>query len=166
MKAAGALLVILSCSVFGFAMAQQLKRRSELLRSLTQSLLLLRSGVCLELLPIREVLVELSERENADAVFWARCMHLFEDGDLRAAWNVAAMECTELGLKNEECGVLAELGTVIGRCEAEKQQELIERTAAYFDRRAQLAQEERQNRYKLRAALGVGSGLVFAILML
>ena len=76
------------------------------------------------------------------------------------------IDTDEEGMADEECRMLAELGSVIGRYEAEKQRELIDRTAEYFERRARFADEEKRRQYKLRAALGIGSGLMLAILMI
>ena len=167
MKAAGALLVILSCSVMGIHMARSLRRRAEFLRSLVHALTLLRNELCTSLLPVREVLAMLAcDTSSRSREFFERCLSLFGNSDLKSAWTAAAMDGRTWGMEEEECRMLASLGDVIGRYEAEKQRELIDRVADYFDERAKLADEETRRQYKLRTALGVGSGLMLAILML
>ena len=168
MKAAGALMVILSCSVFGLSMARELRERAEFLRSLIRLLTLLRNELCASLLPVADVLRLLEENKNEPAhEFFARCREVFESGGLiKAAWSYAALGGAAWGLDAEECRALAGLGEIIGRYEAEKQRELIDRCIAYFEERARLAEEEKRRQYKLRAALGLGSGLMLAILML
>lgn len=167
MKAAGALMVILSCSAFGLNMAHSLRRRAEFLHSLVRALTLMRNELCASLLPVREVLALLARDTNGSAgEFFAHCLSGFEDKDFRTAWTYAALGGRAWGMDEEECRTLAGLGDVIGRYEAEKQRELIDRAAEYFDCRAKLADEEKRRQYKLRAALGVGSGLMLAILMI
>jgi len=167
MKAAGALLVILSCSVMGLNMARSLRRRAEFLRSLVHALTLLRNELCTSLLPVKEVLVMLAgDKSSRSGMFFERCLSLFGNGDFKFAWVTAASDGRAWGMAEEECSMLASLGDVIGRYEAEKQRELIDRVADYFDERAKLADEEARRQYKLRTALGIGSGLMLAILML
>lgn len=167
MKAAGALMVVLSCSVFGFSMAQSLRKRAEFLHSLVRLLTMMRNELCTSLLPVRDVMDILSRNGNGSArEFFASCLKQLGDCDFKTAWTAAALGSRVWGMDNEECSMLAELGGVIGRYEADKQRELIDRTAEYFDRRARLADEEKRRQYKLRAALGIGSGLMLAILMI
>lgn len=166
MKTAGALIVILSCSLFGLRMANALRTRAEFLHSLARSLTLLRNGLCASLLTVREVLESLAESSEPSREFFARCLERFGNEDFKTAWTAAALGGREWALAEDECRTLAGLGEIIGRYEAEKQRELIDRTIAYFEDRAKLAEEEKRRQYKLRAALGVGSGLMLAILML
>lgn len=167
MKAAGALLVILSCSVFGLSMAHSLRKRAEFLHSLVGLLTVMRNELCTSLLPVREVLDMLSRHGNGSArEFFSSCLKQLEDRDFKTAWTAAALGSRVWGMDDEECRMLAELGGVIGRYEAEKQRELIDRAVEYFDMRAKLADEEKRRQYKLRAALGIGSGLMLAILMI
>ncbi len=167
MKAAGALIVILSCSAMGLSMARSLRRRAEFLHSLVRSLTLMRNELCASLLPVREVLTLLAQDTNSSArEFFACCLSGFEDNNFKTAWTSAALSGRAWGMDEEECRTLAGLGDVIGRYEAEKQRELIDRAAEYFDLRSKLADEEKRRQYKLRAALGVGSGLMLTILML
>ena len=167
MRVAGALMVILSCSVFGFSMAGSLRKRAEFLHSLVNLLTVMRNELCASLLPVRDVLGMLSQNGNGSArVFFERCLLQLEECDFKTAWTAAALGGRVWGMADEECRMLAELGGVIGRYEAEKQRELIDRTAEYFERRARFADEEKRRQYKLRAALGIGSGLMLAILMI
>ena len=167
MKTAGVLMVVLSCSFFGLSMAHSLKKRAEFLRSLVSLLTVMRNELCTSLLPVRDVLNMLSQHGNGSArEFFALCLKRLESCDFKTAWTAAALSGAAWGMNREECLILAELGGVIGRYEAEKQRELIDRTAEYFDRRAKLADEEKRRQYKLRAALGIGSGLMLAILMI
>ena len=167
MRAAGAVLVVLSCSVFGLSMAKTLRIRVEFLRGIAGALALLRNELCESLLPVCEVLEALaSDRASPSNKFFARCFSLFESGDLKNAWVTAAMACGAWGMDSEECRILAGLDSVIGRYEAGKQRELIDRVIVYLDGRIKLAEEENRRQYKLRAALGLGSGLMLAILML
>ncbi len=164
MKAIGALLVVLSCSAFGMSMARTLKRREMFLRSLAMSLTILRNELCISLLPVKDVLALLAGKKDPAAAFFAACLEAFDDG-VRTAWSYAAMD-SRWPLEEDERNNLASLAEVIGRYDADKQRELIERVTEYFKARADAAGEDWRRQYKLRAALGVGSGLMLAILML
>lgn len=167
MKAAGALAVVFSCTFFGFSMARSLNERTVFLRALVRALTLLRNELCASLLPVKEVLAVLAEDEHSPVCkFFADCLCRCEDESFRSAWMSASLKCREWGLDNEECRQLASLGGIIGRYEAAKQQEFLEQTIAYFGRRTKLAEDERQQKCKLRTALGAGTGMLLAILML
>lgn len=167
MKMAGAMLVIMSCSVFGLSMARSLKVRALFLQDLVRALTLLRSELCGSLLPVGDALALLSDdKNNSSREFFIGCMELLEEKGLREAWTASALGTGAWGLEADECAQLAALGGVIGRYEAEKQGELIDRTIAYFVQRAETADEDKRRQCKLRTSLGVGSGLMLAILML
>ncbi len=166
MKAAGALMVIMSCSAFGLNMARNLRRRVEFLRSLVHALTILRNELCASLLPVPQVIGMLSREGGEAGEFFGCCLKRFGDGDFKTAWSSAALGGAAWGMVDEECRELASLGDVIGRYDAEKQRELIDRVREYFDERARLAEEDRRRQYKLRTAMGVGSGLMIAMLML
>ena len=167
MKIIGAVLVVLSCSVFGMNMARTLRTRAEFLHSLVHGLTILRNELCVSLLTVGEVLEMLAEGSCGSACeFFSQCLRNFGNAPFKTSWVTAALGGGVWGLNDEECRMLAGLGDVIGRYEAEKQRELIERVSRYFSERAQLADEEKRRQYKLRAALGIGSGLMLAVLLL
>lgn len=167
MKGVGAIMVILSCSVFGLSMADALRARAEFLRSLARALTILRNELCTSMLTVGDVLKMLAENQSDPAhCFFAECSSRFGNESLKNAWAGTALGGKAWGLEEDECRALAGLGEIIGRYEAEKQRELIDRVIVYFEDRAKLAEEEKRRQYKLRAALGLGSGLMLAILML
>ena len=167
MKAVGAVLVLVSCSAFGMSMASRLRVRAEFLYSLVRGLTILRNELCVSLLPVGEVL-EMLAHKNCGPVyeFFSCCMAEFAVRSFKDAWYSAASRGSVWGLDSEECRTLAGLGEVIGRYEAEKQSELIDRVSEYFTARAKLADEEKRRQCKLRAALGIGSGLMLTVLLL
>ena len=167
MKIIGVVLVVLSCSVFGCDMAGKLRERAKFLHSLVRGLTMLRNELCSSLLTVGEVLTLLSGEECGPAhEFFGQCKLNFEAEPFKSAWGAAALSGSRWGMDSEECGILAGLGDVIGRYDAEKQKELIDRVSEYFAERARLADEENRRQYKLRTALGVGSGLMLAVLLL
>lgn len=167
MKMLGFVMVILSCSVFGLNMARGLSRRGEFLQGLCTALTVLRNELCISLMPVADVLRQLAADErNSASEFFKQCFAELDSEGFKTAWSAAALGGKTWGLEVDECRILAELGGVIGRYEAEKQRELIDRVITYFENRARLADEEKRRQFKLRAALGVGSGLMIAILML
>lgn len=168
MRAAGAIIVLVSCSVFGLSLAGALRTKVNFLRGLVLSLSLLQSELCSAMMQVGEAIDGLCEdTANPTSAFFREVAERFKGGaSLREAWEQAAFNCREYGLTSEQCGALSELGGVIGRYEAPKQSELIARTVSYFERSEAEAREEKKRQYKLRAALGVSSGLVLLILTL
>lgn len=167
MKVVGVVLVILSCSAFGVNMAGKLRERAKFLHSLVRGLTILRNELCSSLITVGEALKLLSDKDRGPAYeFFAQCRLNFETVPFKTAWTAAALSGSRWGMDSEECGILAGLGDVIGRYDAEKQKELIDKVSEYFAERARFADEENRRQYKLRTALGVGSGLMLAVLLL
>lgn len=167
MKAIGVVLVILSCSTLGLNMAGKLRERAKFLHSLVRGLTILRNELCSSLITVDEALKLLSDKGCGPAhEFFAQCKLNFGTVPLKTAWTAAALSGRRWGMDSEECGMLADLGDVIGRYDAEKQKELIDKANEYFAERARFADEENRRQYKLRTALGVGSGLMLAVLFL
>lgn len=167
MRAAGAAAVLLSCFVFGLSMANSLRERAAFLRGLVRALTLLRSELCGSLLTVREALEIQAEDKSCPAhKFFALCLERMESRGFKEAWISAAAEGGDWGLDAEERAQLAALGGIIGRYEASRQQELMGQTISYFGHRAELAEKEGRQQYKLRAALGAGTGMLLTILML
>ncbi len=162
MKTVGALLVILSCAVLGLARAEAGRKRLRLLRALADSLRALEGELCGSLRPVRAALESLSARKDAAASFFRSCLEYYGAEPLRVTWEKAALSLD--GLRREEAEKLAALGAVVGRREAERQGEALRQAAACFEAAAEKAGERAAAEYRLRAALGLGSGLLLAIL--
>ena len=162
MRLVGAALVVLSCSILGLARAEMGRRRLRLLRALAAALHALEGELCDSLRPVRETLELLAASGDEAAPFFRHCLEDYGERPLRVLW--AELSERLDGLTAEERQTLARVGTAVGRRETERQREELSRAAAYFAAAAASAGETAGKEYRLRAALGLGSGVLLAVL--
>ncbi len=162
MRLLGSLLVIGSAALLGMLRAEAGRRRLRLLEALSAALRCLEGELCGSLRPVRESLRLTAERSDAAAAFFRACLEQPDDALLGEGWAEAALSLREL--TEEERRVLSGLGAVVGRREAERQSEALLRAAERFGSAAEAVRENAGREYRLRAALGLGAGVVLAIL--
>ena len=170
LRLAGALLLTAGAAGVGLCAAGQLEERVKSLRSLVAGLEILGRQLAFR----RAAMPELMERtacqtEEPARYLFAYCReHLEELGEqtFGAIWAQAAEEEPGLLLAQEERAVLAELGEVLGRYDADDQIAALGRTVDALRVCLTRAQEERRRLGRVYTALGVGSGAMLAILLL
>lgn len=166
----GAILVAGGAAAAGLLAAGRLKTRSEALSGLITSIDVIQSEIFFRLTPLPE-LIKLLEAQSAEPVktLFSNCLkHLGDLGrrPFSAIWKQAVEESGSLELKPGERKTLTELGTVLGRYDAEGQIKAI----AYIRRRLEndldASLREKENQGKLYRTLGAVTGAAVVIILL
>ena len=165
LKIFGAATVVVCCSLIGVRCAGGYSRRVKTLRSLIGTLTVARSEICDLLSPVPELLDLLSKTAPAPAVeFWRDCGALTRAGlGFSEAWERAARKIP--GLDDTCREAVARLAGVMGRYDAEAQRDELTRTVAVLEDALSRAEPERRARSRTCAALGVGVGVMLAIIL-
>lgn len=170
LRLVGALLLTAGAAGLGLCAAGQLGDRVRSLRSLVGGLEILKRELSFR----RTAMPELMERTARQAgeparYLFARCRdHLEELGErsFGQIWVRAVEAEPELLLTREERAVLAELGQVLGRYDADGQIAALERAEEGLKVCLARAEEDRRRLGRVYTALGMGSGAMLAILLL
>lgn len=161
----GAATVVVCCSLIGLRCAGGYSQRVKLLRSLIGTVTVARSEICDLLSPVPELLELLSKTAPSPAKeFWVCCDRFTRAGlGFPEAWEKAAERLQGL---DESCGeALSGLAGIIGRYDAEAQRNELTRTIGILEQALSAAESERRTRGKTCAALGVGAGVMLAIIL-
>ena len=156
-KILGALLLTAAGALLGWDRTREWKRRAALLRKLSGAL----GEMAEELTLLRTPLPRLFEKLRDRPFF--RLLHAgFGTQPLETLWTRAARS---LDLGEGETEALASLGTVVGRCGAERQAAEIALVRARLDRAAEAAEREISGRAKSYPDLGACLGAMLGVLL-
>ncbi len=166
----GAILLVGGAAVIGFGASWELSVRARVLGSFLSALDLMRSEIGNRLTPICELLNKLSgESPPPLNAFFKECEEeklKKTDVPFSIIWRKTLMHADYLKLKLSEKEVLCELGSVLGRYDAEKQISAI----AHFGRRIEslyeCAENDRKSLGKLYAKLGLICGVSVVIVLI
>ncbi len=119
------------------------------------------------LCPLEDLLLRVEEEsEGVVRQFYSACRLHFEKSG-RESWAQswqAAMEETELPLQETERRALQEVGTLLGRYDAESQRQGLETMLLRWASLVQTAQEEERRLVRVYTTVGVAAGLFCVIL--
>ena len=170
LRLVGALLLTSGAAGLGLCAAGQLGDRVRSLRSLVGGLEILRRELSFRRTAMPELMERTARQSSEPARYlFARCRdHLEELGErsFGQIWARAVEAEPELLLTREEGAVLAELGQVLGRYDADGQIAALERAEEGLKACLTRAEEDRRRLGRVYTALGVGSGAMLAILLL
>jgi stage III sporulation protein AB len=96
------------------------------------------------------------------------CSRLMHEGDCRSfreSWRRSVLETPDLCLLAEEEEVLCELGISLGRYNAEDQCRAIDKASKRLELFLQLEEKDRADKSRVNAMLGLGTGIVIAIVL-
>ncbi len=162
----GAAAVVVCCSALGMKCAGGYAAKVRTLRALIGTLTVARSEICDLLSPMPELIDMLSAQAPAHARGFGRAC----DVCMRAgmpfpqAWERASEELKHTGETAAEA--VARLGGFLGRFDGETQRTELTRTIAILDGELAAAEAQRGSRGKTCAALGVGVGVMLAIILI
>lgn len=166
LKAAGAVLIVLACTLAGRARARELHRRARLPAALAAALELLRGEVVSRLAPLPEAAERLAASGPAETrdFFALLARRLGELGERTFSELWAACADT-LALPPREADALRDLGASLGRYGAEAQDAALGRCIACMTGAADEAAQEAARGGKLSVGLGLTAGLMLAVLL-
>lgn len=165
LKIFGAATVVVCCSLLGLRCAGAYSRRVSTLRALIGTLTVARSEICDLLSPLPELTEMLSQTAPGPArIFWrdfgaaSRAGMAFPE-----AWKYAAERLLHIDEKSREA--VMSLANVIGRYDSEAQRDELTRTVTVLEEALREAESERSSGGRTCAALGIGVGVMLAIIL-
>ena len=167
-KLIGAILLIGGTAAWGISGVLRLRARCRSLTSITHALGVMQSEICDRLTPMPELLSQLGE----EAEYPARLLYKNAENKLStlgnthfgAIWRQAVTATPELLLTAPEEAALVELGTSLGKYNVEEQKNAISYTRRRLEEYVKRAEIVRETDSKVRAFLGVASG-IFAVVL-
>ena len=165
LKIFGAATVIICCSLIGVRCAGGYSQRVKMIRSLIGTLTVARSEICDLLSPMPELLELLAKNAPMPAKsFWIECDRLTREGrNFTEAWQTASERIPYI---DETCrDAVYGLAGAIGRYDAEAQRGELTRAVNILEQALSNAETERSARGKTCAAIGVGVGVMLAIIL-
>jgi stage III sporulation protein AB len=168
-RVVGAALVIFGTSAWGLLGVLRLRRRETSIGALARSIGLLRAEICTLTTPLSEAAARLArECEPPAAKFYENLLEdlpRLGDATFPELWRGAAERTPELLLNPDEASALRELAKSLGKYNIEEQRAALLYAERQFEAFYARAASIRERDTKLRAMLGVASG-VFAVLLL
>ena len=170
MKILGALLIVIAGGAMGAYRSEKLKKRAELLRSMTGALVIMRQEICTYLTPMRELAEKLAERsDDGTGVFFSKLsegLNGLGDRQLGEIWTEAVSNTAELCLTAEETAELCRLGWELGRFAAEQQEQAITACIGRMESFAFEAEKVCAEKGRLCMGLGFISGAMLAVVLI
>lgn len=169
MRWIGAILVAGGAAAASLSAVQRLGARVRLLAALMDALEIIRAELQFNLTPLPALMELLASGAPAPArPFFARCarlMDLLGAHSFQALWNKALAE-TEGAWLTPERELMAALGGMLGRYDAEAQSRAVSYTRARMEALWRGAEEKRARQGRVYGALGLASGLAVVIILL
>ena len=166
----GAILITAGAGAWGVLSVLRLRRRAAVLHALAGALELMKREIYDRLTPMPELMRMLSDDTPAPAgLFFGRVHEKMQSLGRRpfsALWNAALEESPELMLRQEERGVLRELGLFLGRYDAGEQKSALTRVQRRLEEYARRADLERDAKARVHVFLGVAAGVFVSVLLL
>lgn len=168
-KAIGIILIILSTSKIGFALAARLEKRRSTLISLKEALAVLEGEVSFSHISVTEAFSKLSRRGNAatDELF-ACIYHALTDEQmsLACAWDFAAKRlASRLCMTKEDMDIMRNFCAGFGKSDVENELKGIYNTAVRLNIQIGAAQNDCSVNRRIYRSGGVMCGILIAILL-
>lgn len=166
LRIAGAVTVVVCCSVLGLKCAGGYASRVKILRALIGTFTVARSEICDLLSPMPELLEMLSASAPAPArEFWRACLDGVKSGTaFSQSWENAAAGLKQIGETGQEA--VSRLAGFLGRFDSEVQRTELTRSIAVLDAELKVAEAQRGRQSRSCAAVGVGVGVMLAIILI
>lgn len=169
LKLIGSVCVIVGFAMLGAQKVSGLSAHAALLRQLQEALSSIRSEILFSLTPVPVLLERLGARQDAVGQLFQSCAgRMKELGDRAFAdlWE----ECVELelgqALKQEEFRVVAGLGAVLGRYDAQEQAGAMDHALDRLEQFSLRAEEERSRSGRVYGTVSVLCGVAAVIILI
>ncbi len=163
----GAALVLTVPTVFGVKLGAEAVRRARFVQAMSSSLVMLRSEIVTNLCPLPEAIRRLQLRGPKEVqMFYGLLEFKVEDigeREFSAIWD-ECVACTEMSKSDK--AALSDAGRVLGRYAAEEQAAALTLCIEQLNAAAKKSEVEAQQTRKLCTGLGLGAGMVLAIMLL
>ncbi len=169
MKLLGAILIICSSTLIGFAIARELNLRSKQLREMLTALKILETEVSYAVTPLPECFVKLGDKLSpATAQIFILAKDYLDQGLVaEEAWGKSILKSqSSLSLKEEDLQTLLDFSHNLGETSIEDQVRYISLAEHKLNSLYQEAVAEEKIKVKLWRYLGVTVGLFIAILII
>lgn len=170
LKFIGALLLLLSGTLFGFYQAQQLSRRPKQIRQLIQALQRLETEIAYGFTHLPDALMALSQQTAAPLSRMFRQMSeqlsVPTGRSVKEVWQSAVHDgWKHTSMKEGEKDVVLQLGFTLGITDREDQVKHLRLGLRQLQTEEELAREEQQRYEKMWKSLGILAGALVAILI-
>ena len=165
----GAILVTASTTAVGLAAVQRLGARVTLLSGVVHALEYMQTEIYFNLTPLPVILEHLS-RTAAEPLrpFFARCFSYMDrlgDSSFSSLWQCAIQE-SRSELTGPEAQLLADMGSMLGRYDAEAQSRAISYARTRVEGLLESAEKEKTRQSRIYGVLGVMCGLAIVIILI
>ncbi len=165
----GAILVTASTTAVGLAAVQRLGARVTLLSGLVHALEYMQTEIYFNLTPLPVILEHLSQTAAAPlkSFFTRSASYMDKLGDcsFSSLWQCAIQECRN-DFQGAEAQLLADMGSMLGKYDAEAQCRAIAYARARVEALLENAEKEKARQGKVYGVLGVMCGLVIVIILI
>lgn len=169
LKPLGALLLALGGLALGLSIAEERRRRVRVLEHWSAALRAMAAELDFRLPTTEELLCRAAETApapvNAALLQSAEGLTALGETPFEEIWRASLTLCVP-PLCGEDMDLLARLGGVLGRCDAQSQRAALEQTASALTRRGEHAREELTKNGRAFGTAGLSLGLFAAILLL
>lgn len=169
MKLIGAVLILFGGSSMGICAARELQKRSHTLTQFLAALEQIQAELSFSLTPMPELLQRLKkESEEPLKSFFGICAEGLSglgDTSFSSVWN-QALRLEILALRPEDCIPLEQLGTVLGRYDAEGQRATVGNVCVRLSQQLADAREKQEKMGRVYRTLGISAGVLCVLLLL
>lgn len=169
MRMLAALLLFGGLASFGVNAAQNLKCCVDELREMTVGIQVIRRELNYSLAPLSELFQKAAAQTSGETnLFFADCASRIEMMSGEAFDNIwrCALENRKFCFKQKDYSILKQLGSVLGRYDADEQVKLLDRTAEQLEQRRIQAAEEKERMGRVYVVLGFVTGMFVLIALL
>ena len=178
MRTMGVLMMALSVTCFGFLLAEQYRKRQDLLCFLRKMILFLKNAVLKGNETLGAALALVGERFLGEAEKEMQCIPMFflaaaerlsdEDGRMfQEIWEEELEKHAGSSvMREEDRGILLQLGRQLGYADREMQEKTFDLCLDQLEEAIRLGKEEKRTKMRLFRLLGMAAGSFLVILMI
>ncbi|NLV50629.1 MAG: hypothetical protein GXY20_08060 [Clostridiales bacterium] len=170
LKYIGAITVVFCCALMGIKAAGEYRARTRCLRGLIGALELMREEISCMLTPMPELLEIICKQYTGPvANLFKICLESMSKDygkGFSEAWNTALSLSQGLHLYTDETETLRALAPHLGRYDGDGQAKALSRAACYLSTKLDTAEREKSSNSRICTAIGVGGGIMLAIILI
>lgn len=168
-KIIGAVMVISGAFAVGAGGMLHMKKRVNNLKVIISALELMKAEISERLTPLPQV-IEMLENESEQPIknLFTNCkgkIRFLGKYSFSTIWKESVDETSDMDLKSPELEVIKELGTVLGRYDAQQQREMLEHIIKRLEIIQSKAEHEQTVQGKTRTAMGIALAVITVIML-
>lgn len=171
MKLLGLIFILLGCSMGGFVLAANFKRREVQLKGLNRALIELQNNIIYTHEPLPIALKNVSKKSNGFVKdLFLKCGEILDNGLVNSVYEAMGMAMetckADNGLKKEDNEILLDFCKSLGTTDKEGHVRLFKLCLSNIEENIKTAKEDRFKNEKMYRCLGVALGLIILILFI